>query len=164
MNNYEFALRRSGLAIQVGTLLTTVVSLEATPESLHPSVLDEVEVLPSPPLDDLAFFEPLLDVFRLKCQPSVCQDVRMPATEMARFSLLSPKSRLAQDHETIKTSQDDSDFESTNLPTADSPTVKNIGASPVKQVANATNDIAGDGTAYATVLTRDIFSEAASQF
>ncbi|GKD34279.1 chaperonin CPN60-2, mitochondrial-like protein [Tanacetum coccineum] len=42
--------------------------------------------------------------------------------------------------------------------------VKNIGASPVKQVANATNDVAGDGTTCATVLTRDIFSEAASQF
>nr|XP_043636168.1 probable mediator of RNA polymerase II transcription subunit 26b [Erigeron canadensis] len=35
----------------------TVVS-EATPESLNPSVLDEEEGLPSPPLDDLAFFYP----------------------------------------------------------------------------------------------------------
>ncbi|KAF8388334.1 hypothetical protein HHK36_027000 [Tetracentron sinense] len=37
--------------------------------------------------------------------------------------------------------------------------VKNMGASLVKQVANATNDIAGDGTTCATVLTRAIFSE-----
>ncbi|PWA48232.1 chaperonin CPN60-2 [Artemisia annua] len=37
--------------------------------------------------------------------------------------------------------------------------VKNIGASLVKQVANATNDVAGDGTTCATVLTRAIFSE-----
>nr|GEX98213.1 alpha-1,4-glucan-protein synthase [Tanacetum cinerariifolium] len=36
--------------------------------------------------------------------------------------------------------------------------------SPVNQVANATNDVAGDGTTCATVLTCDIFSEAASQF
>ncbi|KAL1832367.1 hypothetical protein DCAR_0102368 [Daucus carota subsp. sativus] len=37
--------------------------------------------------------------------------------------------------------------------------VKNIGASLVKQVANATNDVAGDGTTCATVLTRAIFTE-----
>ncbi|KAG6722135.1 hypothetical protein I3843_03G148500 [Carya illinoinensis] len=37
--------------------------------------------------------------------------------------------------------------------------VMNIGASLVKQVANATNDIAGDGTTCATVLTRAIFTE-----
>ncbi|TYJ09541.1 hypothetical protein E1A91_A11G148300v1 [Gossypium mustelinum] len=37
--------------------------------------------------------------------------------------------------------------------------VKNIGASLVKQVANATNDVAGDGTTCATVLTRAIFVE-----
>ncbi|PON55521.1 Chaperonin Cpn [Trema orientale] len=37
--------------------------------------------------------------------------------------------------------------------------VKNIGASLVKQVANATNDVAGDGTTCATVLTRAIFKE-----
>ncbi|XP_051128023.1 chaperonin CPN60-2, mitochondrial-like [Andrographis paniculata] len=37
--------------------------------------------------------------------------------------------------------------------------VKNIGASLVKQVANATNDVAGDGTTCATVLTRSIFME-----
>ncbi|XP_054807985.1 chaperonin CPN60-2, mitochondrial [Prosopis cineraria] len=37
--------------------------------------------------------------------------------------------------------------------------VKNVGASLVKQVANATNDIAGDGTTCATVLTRAIFTE-----
>ncbi|KAK4761156.1 hypothetical protein SAY87_006049 [Trapa incisa] len=37
--------------------------------------------------------------------------------------------------------------------------VKNVGASLVKQVANATNDVAGDGTTCATVLTRAIFSE-----
>uniref|UniRef100_A0A7N0V9K0 Uncharacterized protein n=1 Tax=Kalanchoe fedtschenkoi TaxID=63787 RepID=A0A7N0V9K0_KALFE len=37
--------------------------------------------------------------------------------------------------------------------------VKNMGASLVKQVANATNDTAGDGTTCATVLTRAIFSE-----
>ncbi|PPR81016.1 hypothetical protein GOBAR_AA39701 [Gossypium barbadense] len=36
---------------------------------------------------------------------------------------------------------------------------KNIGASLVKQVANATNDVAGDGTTCATVLTRAIFVE-----
>lgn len=35
----------------------TLVS-EATPESLNPSVLDEEEGLPSPPMDDLAFFYP----------------------------------------------------------------------------------------------------------
>ncbi|KAL0560254.1 hypothetical protein IC582_000654 [Cucumis melo] len=34
--------------------------------------------------------------------------------------------------------------------------VKNVG---VKQVANATNDVAGDGTTCATVLTRAIFTE-----
>ncbi|WZZ55102.1 hypothetical protein YC2023_055209 [Brassica napus] len=38
--------------------------------------------------------------------------------------------------------------------------VKNVGASPVKQVAKATNNVAGDGTTYATVLTRAIFTEA----
>ncbi|XVF81119.1 hypothetical protein PTKIN_Ptkin15bG0130700 [Pterospermum kingtungense] len=38
-------------------------------------------------------------------------------------------------------------------------TVKNIGASLVKQVANATNDVAGDGTTCATVLTHAIFVE-----
>ncbi|XP_059652342.1 chaperonin CPN60-2, mitochondrial [Cornus florida] len=37
--------------------------------------------------------------------------------------------------------------------------VKNVGASLVKQVANATNDVAGDGTTCATVLTQAIFSE-----
>ncbi|KAJ6388170.1 hypothetical protein OIU77_026695 [Salix suchowensis] len=37
--------------------------------------------------------------------------------------------------------------------------VKNVGASLVKQVANATNDAAGDGTTCATVLTRAIFAE-----
>ncbi|XP_022150736.1 chaperonin CPN60-2, mitochondrial-like [Momordica charantia] len=37
--------------------------------------------------------------------------------------------------------------------------VKNIGAGLVKQVANATNDVAGDGTTCATVLTRAIFTE-----
>ncbi|XP_078433129.1 chaperonin CPN60-2, mitochondrial-like [Wolffia australiana] len=37
--------------------------------------------------------------------------------------------------------------------------VKNLGASLVKQVANATNDVAGDGTTCATVLTRAIFAE-----
>uniref|UniRef100_A0A2P2KGT2 Uncharacterized protein n=1 Tax=Rhizophora mucronata TaxID=61149 RepID=A0A2P2KGT2_RHIMU len=37
--------------------------------------------------------------------------------------------------------------------------VKNVGASLVKQVANATNDTAGDGTTCATVLTRAIFAE-----
>lgn len=35
----------------------------------------------------------------------------------------------------------------------------NVGASLVKQVANATNDIAGDGTTCATILTRAILSE-----
>ncbi|GLT47535.1 hypothetical protein SLA2020_212250 [Shorea laevis] len=37
--------------------------------------------------------------------------------------------------------------------------VKNVGASLVKQVANATNDVAGDGTTCATVLTQAIFTE-----
>lgn len=37
--------------------------------------------------------------------------------------------------------------------------VMNVGASLVKQVANATNDVAGDGTTCATVLTRAIFAE-----
>ncbi|KAJ3682425.1 hypothetical protein LUZ60_014998 [Juncus effusus] len=37
--------------------------------------------------------------------------------------------------------------------------VKNMGASLVKQVANATNDVAGDGTTCATVLTKAIFAE-----
>ncbi|KAF5752448.1 Chaperonin CPN60-2 [Tripterygium wilfordii] len=37
--------------------------------------------------------------------------------------------------------------------------VKNIGASLVKQVANATNDVAGDGTTCATILTKAIFAE-----
>ncbi|KAK3029536.1 hypothetical protein RJ639_038495 [Escallonia herrerae] len=37
--------------------------------------------------------------------------------------------------------------------------VMNIGASLVKQVANATNDVAGDGTTCATILTRAIFTE-----
>ncbi|XP_011020718.1 PREDICTED: chaperonin CPN60-2, mitochondrial-like isoform X2 [Populus euphratica] len=36
--------------------------------------------------------------------------------------------------------------------------VKNVGASLVKQVANATNDAAGDGATCATVLTRAIFA------
>jgi len=36
---------------------------------------------------------------------------------------------------------------------------QNIGAQLVRQVANRTNDIAGDGTTTATVLTRAIFSE-----
>ena len=35
----------------------------------------------------------------------------------------------------------------------------NLGASLVKQVAVSTNDVAGDGTTTATVLTRAIFSE-----
>merc|ERR1719261_2428447 len=35
----------------------------------------------------------------------------------------------------------------------------NLGASLVKQVASATNDVAGDGTTTATVLTRAIFAE-----
>ena len=35
----------------------------------------------------------------------------------------------------------------------------NLGASLVKQVASATNDVAGDGTTTSTVLTRAIFSE-----
>lgn len=35
----------------------TLVS-EATPESINPSVLDEEEGLPSPPLDDLTFLYP----------------------------------------------------------------------------------------------------------
>ncbi|GAQ86498.1 mitochondrial (or chloroplast) chaperonin-60 [Klebsormidium nitens] len=35
----------------------------------------------------------------------------------------------------------------------------NLGASLVKQVASATNDVAGDGTTAATVLTRAIFAE-----
>lgn len=34
-----------------------------------------------------------------------------------------------------------------------------MGAALVKQVASKTNDIAGDGTTTATVLTRAIFSE-----
>ncbi|KAG6574883.1 Chaperonin CPN60-1, mitochondrial [Cucurbita argyrosperma subsp. argyrosperma] len=37
--------------------------------------------------------------------------------------------------------------------------VKNVGASLVKQVANATNDVAGDGTTCATILTKAIFTE-----
>ena len=37
--------------------------------------------------------------------------------------------------------------------------MENVGASLVKQVASATNDIAGDGTTTATVLTRAILSE-----
>ncbi|XP_039054251.1 60 kDa chaperonin-like [Hibiscus syriacus] len=37
--------------------------------------------------------------------------------------------------------------------------VKNVGASLVKQVANATNDEAGDGTTCAAVLTRVIFTK-----
>merc|ERR1719253_2369378 len=36
---------------------------------------------------------------------------------------------------------------------------QNVGANLIKQVANATNDVAGDGTTTATVLTRAIFSE-----
>jgi chaperonin GroEL len=35
----------------------------------------------------------------------------------------------------------------------------NMGAQLVRQVANKTNDVAGDGTTTATVLTRAIFSE-----
>jgi chaperonin GroEL len=35
----------------------------------------------------------------------------------------------------------------------------NIGASLVKDVANKTNDIAGDGTTTSTVLARAIFRE-----
>ena len=35
----------------------------------------------------------------------------------------------------------------------------NLGASLMKQVASAANDVAGDGTTTATVLTRAIFSE-----
>ncbi|CAN6551960.1 unnamed protein product [Malus baccata var. baccata] len=37
--------------------------------------------------------------------------------------------------------------------------VKNVGASLVKQVANATNDVAGDGTTCATILTKAIYTE-----
>ncbi|MCO5608876.1 hypothetical protein L7F22_063094 [Adiantum nelumboides] len=37
--------------------------------------------------------------------------------------------------------------------------MKNLGASLVKQVANATNDAAGDGTTCATVLARSIYTE-----
>ncbi|KAH7276500.1 hypothetical protein KP509_39G009600 [Ceratopteris richardii] len=37
--------------------------------------------------------------------------------------------------------------------------LKNLGASLVKQVANATNDAAGDGTTCATVLARSIYTE-----
>ncbi|XP_008224072.1 PREDICTED: chaperonin CPN60-2, mitochondrial [Prunus mume] len=37
--------------------------------------------------------------------------------------------------------------------------IKNVGASLVKQVANATNDAAGDGTTCATILTRAIYTE-----
>ncbi|KAL7599183.1 hypothetical protein Lser_V15G26032 [Lactuca serriola] len=37
---------------------TKVTVSEATPESMNPSVLDEEEGLPSPPLDDLAFLNP----------------------------------------------------------------------------------------------------------
>ncbi|EFJ35341.1 hypothetical protein SELMODRAFT_405358 [Selaginella moellendorffii] len=37
--------------------------------------------------------------------------------------------------------------------------VKNVGAALVKQVANATNAVAGDGTTLATVLARSIFAE-----
>ncbi|URD73487.1 Chaperonin [Musa troglodytarum] len=37
--------------------------------------------------------------------------------------------------------------------------IKNMGASLVKQVANATNDAAGDGTTCATILTKAIFAE-----
>eukprot|EP01018_Ginkgo_biloba_P002861 Gb_26128 [translate_table: standard] len=37
--------------------------------------------------------------------------------------------------------------------------LKNIGANLVKQVANATNDVAGDGTTCATILTHAIFAE-----
>eukprot|EP00252_Welwitschia_mirabilis_P023107 TRINITY_DN6453_c0_g1_i2.p1 TRINITY_DN6453_c0_g1~~TRINITY_DN6453_c0_g1_i2.p1 ORF type:complete len:574 (+),score=136.52 TRINITY_DN6453_c0_g1_i2:263-1984(+) len=37
--------------------------------------------------------------------------------------------------------------------------MRNVGASLVKQVANATNDTAGDGTTCATILTRAIFAE-----
>ncbi|XP_052171211.1 chaperonin CPN60-2, mitochondrial-like [Diospyros lotus] len=37
--------------------------------------------------------------------------------------------------------------------------IKNVGASLVKQVANATNDVAGDGTTCATILTHAIYSE-----
>merc|ERR1719199_224338 len=36
---------------------------------------------------------------------------------------------------------------------------QNIGAQLVRQVANKTNDVAGDGTTTATVLTRAIFAE-----
>jgi chaperonin GroEL len=37
--------------------------------------------------------------------------------------------------------------------------LKNVGASLVKQVANATNDVAGDGTTCDTILTHVIFTE-----
>ncbi|KAL4376194.1 hypothetical protein GQ457_02G012370 [Hibiscus cannabinus] len=37
--------------------------------------------------------------------------------------------------------------------------VKNVGASSMKQIASATNDVAGDGTICVTVLTRAIFTE-----
>merc|ERR1719498_613816 len=39
----------------------------------------------------------------------------------------------------------------------------NLGASLVKQVASSTNDVAGDGTTTATVLTRAIVSELKSK-
>ncbi|KAJ0098777.1 hypothetical protein Patl1_21136 [Pistacia atlantica] len=41
---------------QVGTWLQLFLVAEGTPDSVDPSVLDEEEGLPSPPLDDLAFF------------------------------------------------------------------------------------------------------------
>ncbi|KAK8485232.1 hypothetical protein V6N13_054014 [Hibiscus sabdariffa] len=37
--------------------------------------------------------------------------------------------------------------------------VKNVGASSMKQIASATNDVAGDGTTCVTMLTRAIFTE-----
>jgi len=44
-----------------------------------------------------------------------------------------------------------------NIETSDK--LENVGMSLVKQVATSTNDVAGDGTTTATVLTRAIFSE-----
>ncbi|KAM3326010.1 hypothetical protein P3S67_001136 [Capsicum chacoense] len=37
--------------------------------------------------------------------------------------------------------------------------IQNVGASLVKQVANAMNDVVSDGTTCATILTRAIFAE-----
>nr|GEX98212.1 probable mediator of RNA polymerase II transcription subunit 26b [Tanacetum cinerariifolium] len=61
MNNKK-TYNTASVTLMYAVMIQDRVSLEATPESLHPSILDEEEVLRSPPLDDLAFFEPLLDV------------------------------------------------------------------------------------------------------